>query len=100
MYHLKMERQMNNAKSTRTPTLPEVFDDNKSLPLLSQVQVNNRSTPDRSMTMPDNKHLRHQLPLNSDATTINLAPIGYVPETSLGTLSVMDLKFITLFKPT
>jgi hypothetical protein len=26
------------------------------------------------MTTQDNKHLRHQLPLNSDATTINLAP--------------------------
>jgi hypothetical protein len=35
-----MERQMNNARSARTPTLPELFDNNKSLPLLSQSQVN------------------------------------------------------------
>jgi hypothetical protein len=41
MYHLKLERQMNNARSARTPTQPELFDDNKSLPLLFQVQVNN-----------------------------------------------------------
>jgi hypothetical protein len=77
---------MNNARSARTPTLPELFDDNKSLLLLSQVhvnnQVNNRSMPDRSMTTPGNKQLRHQLPLSSNATTINLAPIDYVPETS------------------
>jgi hypothetical protein len=32
---------MNNARSARTPTLPELFDDNKSLLLLSQVHVNN-----------------------------------------------------------
>jgi hypothetical protein len=77
---------MNNARSARTPTLPELFDDNKSLLLLSQVhvnnQVNNRSMPDRSITTPGNKHLRHQLPLSSNATTINLALIDYVPETS------------------
>jgi hypothetical protein len=77
-----MERQMNNVRSVRTPTLPEPFDDNKSLPLLSQVQVNNCSTQDMSMTMPGNKHLRHQLPLSSDATTINLVPIDYVTGTS------------------
>jgi hypothetical protein len=100
MYHLKMERQMNNAKSVRTPTLPELFDDNKSLMLLPQVQVSNHSTPDMSMTTPGNKHLRHRLPLSSDATTINIAPTDYVPETSSGTLSVMVLKFTTLLKPT
>jgi hypothetical protein len=82
MYHLKMERQMNNARSGRTPTLPELFDGNKSLPLLSQVQVNNCSTSDRSMTMPGNKHLWHQLPLSSDVMTIILAPTDYVRETS------------------
>jgi hypothetical protein len=38
--------------------------------------------PDRSITTPGNKHLRHQLPLSSNATTINLALIDYVPETS------------------
>jgi hypothetical protein len=41
MYHVKMERQMNNAKSVRTPMLPELFDANKSLLLLPKVQVNN-----------------------------------------------------------
>jgi hypothetical protein len=34
MYHLKMEKLMSNSKSARTPTLPELFDDNKSWPLL------------------------------------------------------------------
>jgi hypothetical protein len=29
-----MERQMNNAKSARTPTLPKLFGDNKSSLLL------------------------------------------------------------------
>jgi hypothetical protein len=95
---------MNNAKRARTPTLPELFDDNKSLLLLSQAQlnnqVNNRSMPNRSMTTPGNKHLRHQLPLSSDTTTINIAPTDYMPETSSGTLSVMVLKFTTLLKPT
>jgi hypothetical protein len=66
--------------------LPELFDDNKSLLLLSQVQVhnnvNNRSTPDWPMTTLGNKHLWHQLPLSSDVTTIILAPTDYVRETS------------------
>jgi hypothetical protein len=86
------------------PTLPEPFDDNKSLLLLSQVQannqVNNRSTPNKLMTTPGNKHLRHLLPLSSNATTIKLAPMDYVLETSRGTLSVMASKFTTLHKPT
>jgi hypothetical protein len=82
MYHLKTERQMNNARSERTPMLLEVFIGNKNSLLLSQVQVNNHSTPDRSMTMSSNKYLRHQPPLNSDTKTINLVPIDYVPETS------------------
>jgi hypothetical protein len=37
MYHPKMKRQMNNAKSGRTPTLLELFDDNKTLLLPPQV---------------------------------------------------------------
>jgi hypothetical protein len=45
MYHLKMEKLMSNANSARTPLLPELFDNNKSLPLLLQVQVNNWLTP-------------------------------------------------------
>jgi hypothetical protein len=36
-----MERQMNNARSARMPTLPELFNGNKSLLLLSQAQVHN-----------------------------------------------------------
>jgi hypothetical protein len=82
MYHLKMERQMNNARSARMPMLSELFIGNKNSLLLSQVQVNNHSTPDRSMTTPGNKHLQHQPPLSNDAKTINLVPIDYVPETS------------------
>jgi hypothetical protein len=100
MYHLEMERQMSNAKSVITPTLLELFDNNKSLRLLPQVQVNNHSTPDRSMITLGNKHPRHRPPLNSDATTINIAPTEYVPETSSETLSMMALKFTILLKPT
>jgi hypothetical protein len=37
MYHHKMEKPMGNTKSARTPTLPELFDDNKSSLLLPQV---------------------------------------------------------------
>jgi hypothetical protein len=84
--------------------LLELFDDNKNLSPLSQAQVNNqvnnRLTPVKSMTTPVNKHLRHQLPLSSDATTINLALTDYVLETSSRTLSAMALKFTTLHKPT
>jgi hypothetical protein len=86
MYHLKMERQMNNARNTRTPMLLELFVGNKNSLLLSQVQVNNQfnshSTPDMSMTTLGNKHLQHQPPLSNDAKRINLVRINYVPETS------------------
>jgi hypothetical protein len=100
MCHLKMERQIKNARSARTPTLPELLVGNKNSLLLSQVQVNNHSTPDKLMTMLGNKHLRHQPPLSNDGKTINLVPIIYAPETSLGTLSEMALKSTTLDKPT
>jgi hypothetical protein len=99
-----MERQRNNVKNARTPTLPELFDDNKNSLLLPQVQDNNqlsnRLTPDKPTTAPVNKRMRHQLLLSSDATMINLVPTKYVQETSLGTLSVTALKFTTLRKPT
>jgi hypothetical protein len=36
MYHHKTERQMNNSKSARMPTLSELFDDNKNSLLLFQ----------------------------------------------------------------
>jgi hypothetical protein len=82
----QVERHMNNAKSAKTPTLPEIFGDNKSLRLPPRVQVNNqvnnRSTPNKSMTTPGNKHLQQRLPLSNDGTTINIAPTEYVPETS------------------
>jgi hypothetical protein len=103
MYHLKMERQMNNTWSTRTPMMPELFVGNKYSLLLSQVQVNNQvnhSTPDMSMTTPGNKHLRHQPPLSNDGKIINLVPIDYMPETSRGTLSEMVSKSTTPHKPT
>jgi hypothetical protein len=89
MYHLKMEKQMSNSKSVRTPTLLELSDNSKRSLLLPQAQVNNqvnsRSIPVRSTTTPGNKHLRHKLLLSSDATMINLAPTEYVQETSSGT---------------
>jgi hypothetical protein len=81
MYHLEMERQMNNTRSARTPTLPKLFVGNKNSLLLSQVQVNNHSTPSKSMTTPGNKHLWNHPPLNNDGKTINLVPIVYVLET-------------------
>jgi hypothetical protein len=86
MYHLKMERQMNNARSARTPTLPELFVGNKNSLLLSQVQVsnqvNNHLTPSKLMITPSNKHLRYQPPLSNNSKKINLMPIIYVSETS------------------
>jgi hypothetical protein len=63
-------------------------------------QVNNRLTPDKSLTTLVNKHLRHHLPLSSNVTTINLTLTDYVPETSSGTLNATALKFTTLHKPT
>jgi hypothetical protein len=104
MYHLKMEKQMSNAKSVRMPTLPELSDDNKRSPLLPQVQannqVNNHSTPDRSTTTLGNKHLQHWMPLSNDATMTHLVPTEYAQETSSRISSVMALKFTTLHKPT
>jgi hypothetical protein len=63
-------------------------------------QVNNRSTPGRSTTMPGNKHLRHRLPLRNDATMTHLVPTEYAQETSSGISSAMALKFTTLHKTT
>jgi hypothetical protein len=99
MYHLKMGKPMSNAKRVRTSILPELSDDNKRSPLLPQVQANNRPTPDKSMTTPSNKHLRHQLLLSSDAMMIHLVPTDYVQETFSGTLNAMALKSTTLCKP-
>jgi hypothetical protein len=104
MYHLKMGKPMSNAKSVRTPMLPELSDDNKRSLLLPQVQANNqannRSTWDRSTPTPGNKHLRHQLPLSSDATMTHLVPTDYVQEAFSRTLNAMASKFTTPRKPT
>jgi hypothetical protein len=100
MYHHKMEKQMNNVKSVRTPMLPDLFDDNKSSLLLHQVQANNRLTPVKSTPTSGNKHLRHQLPHSSDAAMIHLVPTDCVPETSSRTSSATDTKFTIHHKPT
>jgi hypothetical protein len=104
MYRRKMEKQMNNVKSVKTQMLPELSYDNKRSPLLPQEQANNqannRSMRDRSTPRPGNKHLRHQLPLSSDATMIHLVPTDCVRETSSGTSSATDSKFTTRRKPT
>jgi hypothetical protein len=99
MYHLKMEKPMSSAKSARTPTLPKLFDDNTSLPLLLHVQVNNRLTHDKSTTTSGNKHLQHLRLLSSDAMMIHLVPTAYVQETSLGALKAMALKSTSRCKP-
>jgi hypothetical protein len=103
MYHLKMEKQMSNVRSVRTPTLQELSDDNKRSLLLPQVQANNQvnncSTLDRSTTTSGNKHLRHRPPLSSDTKTTHLMPTKYAQETSSGTSSATALKFTTLHKP-
>jgi hypothetical protein len=80
-------------------TLPELFNDNKSLPLPLQVQVNNSLTPDKSMTTPGNKHLQHLRLLSSDAMMIHLVPTSYMQETSLCSLNAMALKSTTRRKP-
>jgi hypothetical protein len=73
--------------------LPELFDDYKSSLLLPQVQANNWLTPVKSTPTSGNKHLRHQLPHNTDATMTHLVPTDCVRQTSSGTSSAMDSKF-------
>jgi hypothetical protein len=48
MCHHKMEKQMSNDKSVKTPMLPEPSDDNKSSPLRPQLQANHRLMPIKS----------------------------------------------------
>jgi hypothetical protein len=48
---------------------------------------------------PDNKHLWHQRPHNSDTTTIHLVPTDYVREIFSGTSSATDLTFTTRRRP-
>jgi hypothetical protein len=72
--------------------LPEPSDENKSSLLLPQVQANHQITPVKSTSMSGNKHLRHQLPHNSDAKIIYLVPTYGAHKTSSGISSVMDSK--------
>jgi hypothetical protein len=97
MYHRKTEKQTRSVKSVKTPTPPELSDDNKkSLP---QLQTSNRPMSDRPTPIPRNKHLWHQRPHNSDTTTIHLVPTDYVREIFSGTLSTTDLTFTTHRRP-
>jgi hypothetical protein len=97
MYHRKTGKQTRSVKSVKTPTPPELSDDNKkSLP---QLQTSNWPMSDRPTPIPCNKHLWHQRPHSSDATTIHLVPTEYVREISSGTSSAMDLMFTTRRKP-
>jgi hypothetical protein len=95
MYHRKAEKYMRNVKSVKTPTPTELFDDNKRLQLLPQVQAFNRLTSDRSTPILCNKRLWHQRPDSSDATMIHLVPTDYVHEIYSGTSSVTDMKSTT-----
>jgi hypothetical protein len=102
-----MEKQTSNVKSVKMLMLPESSVDSKKSSLLPQVQAYNRLTPDKltltpgwSMPTPGNKHLRHQLPLSSDAKMIYLAPTDCMCDTSSMTSSAMDSKYTTHRKPT
>jgi hypothetical protein len=99
MYHRKTEKRTHNVMSVKTPTLPELFDDNKRSQPLPQVQAFNRLMPDRSTPTPRNKYLWHQRPHSSDATTIHLVPTDYVRKISSGTSSVTNMKFTTCRRP-
>jgi hypothetical protein len=99
-YHHKMEKQMSNDKSVKTPMLPGPSGDNKSSPLLPQLQANHRLMPVKSTSTSGNKHLRHQLPRSSDAATIHLVLTDCVREISSETSSTTDSKFTTYRKPT
>jgi hypothetical protein len=100
MYHRKMERQTCNVKGEKTPTLPDLFDDNKRSQLLPQLQAFNRLTSDRSTPISSNKHSLYQQLHTSDATTIHLEPKDYVREISSGTSRAMDIKSTTHRRPT
>jgi hypothetical protein len=99
MYHRKMEKQMRSVKSVKTPTPPELSDDNKRSQPLPQVQAFNRLMPDRLTPMPGNKLLWHQLPHSNDDKTIHLVPTDYVREISSGISSATDSKFTTHRRP-
>jgi hypothetical protein len=64
MYHLKMEKHMNNAKSARMPKPLEVLVGNKNSLQPPQLQVNNQANMQlmlgKAMTTSDNKDPRYQ----------------------------------------
>jgi hypothetical protein len=78
MYHLKMEKLMNNTWSARTPTPAELLIGNKNSLQLLQPQVNTQLMLGKATTTSENKHLRHQQTLSS----MNLVRTACVPETS------------------
>jgi hypothetical protein len=92
-----MEKQTCNVKSVRTPTPPELSDDNKRS--LIQVQTSNWLMSDRSTPMTRNKDLWHQRPHSNDTNMIHLVPTDYVLEISSGTSSVTDMKCTTHHRP-
>jgi hypothetical protein len=95
MYHRKTEKHTRSVKSVKTPTPPELSDDNKrSLP---QVQTSNWPMSDRSM--PRNKHLWHQRPHSNDAKMIHLVLTDYAREISSRIWSVTDLKSTIYHRP-
>jgi hypothetical protein len=95
MYHRKTERQTRSFKREKTPTLPELFDDNKRSQPLPQLQAFNRLMPDRSTPTLSNKHSWYQQLHTSDAMTIHLEPIDYVCKTSSGTSNATYMKSTT-----
>jgi hypothetical protein len=100
MYHHKTKRQMRSVRSEKTPTSPELCDDNKRSRLLPQLQAFHRATPDRSTPTPSNKRSWYQQLHSSEATTTHLEPTDYVREISLGTSSATDMKSTTHHRPT
>jgi hypothetical protein len=82
------------------PTLPELFDNNKSSRPLPQLQAFHRPTPDRSTPTPSNKHSGYEQLHSSDATTTHLEPTDYVREISSGISSTTDMKSTTHRRPT
>jgi hypothetical protein len=91
---------MSNVRSVKTPTPPELSDDNKSSLSPSQVQANNQLTLDKSTLTLGNKHLRHQLHHSNDAMMNHFVPVDCVREITSGTSSAMDSKSTTRRKPT
>jgi hypothetical protein len=91
---------MRNVRSEKTPTPPELCDDNKRSRPLPQLQAFHRPTPDGSTPIPSNKRSWYQQLHTNDATTTHLEPTDYVCEISSGTSSATDMKSTTHHIPT